>query len=255
MSLMRSQRYIHIDVRSFCSRNLYNAGTNGSERSGTPPGMSIRNSSNPNAGLGAWTDVFIPGKTILGYYGGKIVPAATVKDGSYAWIINIQKEDYKVDAADPSYSNWVRYVNSPRTDEEENVLPVRCKSKMFYVVPRDIAPNTELMVSYGHGYDRRLGTERNHPDSEILKGSWQIRINHVHVDQYAKLTKSDGSPVVYANFRYPRLNLGNVHIKLLLSLYGRQWSWAKEEDYSFYTDLKDGYMKYPFICEKTEIYW
>jgi hypothetical protein len=54
----------------------------------TPPGMSIRNSSNPNAGLGAWTDVFIPGKTILGYYGGKIVPAATVEDGSYAWVVS-----------------------------------------------------------------------------------------------------------------------------------------------------------------------
>jgi hypothetical protein len=68
-----------------------------------------------------------------------------------------------VDAADPVYSNWVRYVNSPRTDEEENVVPAKCESRVFYVVPRDIPPNTELMVSYGIGYDRRLGTVRNHP--------------------------------------------------------------------------------------------
>jgi hypothetical protein len=54
----------------------------------TPPGMSIRKSSNPNAGLGAWTDVLIPGKTILGYYAGRVVPASTVTDGAYAWSVS-----------------------------------------------------------------------------------------------------------------------------------------------------------------------
>ncbi|XP_048775965.2 PR domain zinc finger protein 4-like [Ostrea edulis] len=215
----------------------------------TPPGMSIKKSSIPNAGLGVWTDVFIPAKTILGYCAGRVVPAATVKDRSYAWTINIDDEDYLADAADSAYGNWLRYVNSPRTDEEENVVPVMCESRVFYVVPRDIAPNAELMLSYGSDYDWQLGTERNHPHSEIPKGSWQIRINHIHVGQKAKLTHPDGSSVEYSNFRHARSRVGTL--KLLLSLHEGKWSWAKEEDCSFYTDLKDDYIHYPFICEKT----
>lgn len=54
----------------------------------TPPGISIRNSSIPNAGLGAWADMFIPRNTILGYYEGVMVPIDVIKDASYAWIVS-----------------------------------------------------------------------------------------------------------------------------------------------------------------------
>ncbi|XP_062597364.1 histone-lysine N-methyltransferase PRDM16-like [Saccostrea cucullata] len=216
-----------------------------------PPGISIRNSSIPNAGFGAWTEMFIPKKTILGSYEGKLVPISEVRDASYGWIKNIGKNVYMVDGINPTQSNWLRYVNSPRTDAEENVLPVVCKENVYYVVPRDIAPKTELMITYGSNYDELLGTVRNHPDLEIPQRSWQIRVNSVHIGQNSSLTHGDGSPVLYTNFRLHLKPSKPKPIKLLLSFYEGKWSWAKEENYSFYSDLRNNYLHYPFICEKS----
>ena len=63
----------------------------------------------------------------------------------------------QVDAADIETSNWVRWINCPRYRSEENVLARKCYGKVYYQAIKDIAPGTELMVYYGHGYARRLG--------------------------------------------------------------------------------------------------
>lgn len=86
-----------------------------------------------------------------------------------------------MDSADPTNSNWLRYVNSPRTDAEENVLPVDCIRNVFYVVSRNIAPKTELMVSYGSNYDENLGIVRNHPGIDSFEynvlGIWSFLLS------------------------------------------------------------------------------
>ena len=40
---------------------------------------------------------------------------------------------YVIDAADPSCSNWLRFVNSPTKVSEENVIPVSCEGIIFYM--------------------------------------------------------------------------------------------------------------------------
>ena len=70
---------------------------------------------------------------------------------------------YVIDAADPSCSNWLRFVNSPTKVSEENVIPVSCEGIIFYMTTRDVEPGTELLVWYGDSYGRFLGVNRIHP--------------------------------------------------------------------------------------------
>ena len=42
--------------------------------------------------------------------------------------------DHWVDAADPARSNWLRYVNSPMTEDEANLDFVQFKDEIYYQV-------------------------------------------------------------------------------------------------------------------------
>ena len=74
---------------------------------------------------------------------------------------------YVIDAADPSCSNWLRFVNSPTKVSEENVIPVSCEGIIFYMTTRDVEPGTELLVWYGDSYGRFLGVNRIHPGNNL----------------------------------------------------------------------------------------
>ncbi len=60
---------------------------------------------------------------------------------------------------DPSDTNWLRYVNCPRHISEENAKVAICNRRVYYRTSVDIAPGTELLIYYGHGYARMLGID------------------------------------------------------------------------------------------------
>ena len=72
------------------------------------------------------------------------------------WPYQVHKQGingtYVIDAADPSCSNWLRFVNSPTKVSEENIIPVSCEGIFFYKTTRDVKLGTELLVWYGVSY-------------------------------------------------------------------------------------------------------
>ncbi|XP_053395594.1 uncharacterized protein LOC123525311 [Mercenaria mercenaria] len=122
-----------------------------------PDGFVIKNSSIPNAGLGVFTEMYIQRETVFGPYKGIF----DYNGGTgYSWTIykdEVRQEQMFVDASHEYLSNWLRYINAPVSAETENIVPFQHKGHMYYMALKAIPPGTELLVSYGKKYAKRLG--------------------------------------------------------------------------------------------------
>ena len=64
---------------------------------------------------------------------------------------------YYVNGADIQESNWMRYVNCSRTEDEQNLVAYQYRGEIYYRAYKDIQPGTELFVWYGEQYAQHLG--------------------------------------------------------------------------------------------------
>ncbi|KAF4074960.1 hypothetical protein AMELA_G00229180 [Ameiurus melas] len=123
-----------------------------------PPGLEIRKSDIPDAGLG----VFNKGETVpvgahFGPYQGDPVDREEAMNSGYSWVIykDRQREEY-VDATNEIHANWMRYVNCACTDEDQNLMAFQYQGGIFYRCCRPIKPGQELLVGYEEEYAKDL---------------------------------------------------------------------------------------------------
>ncbi|XP_060782178.1 zinc finger protein ZFP2-like [Neoarius graeffei] len=123
-----------------------------------PPGLEIRESSIPHAGLG----VFNEGETVpvgahFGPYQGDLVDGEEAKNSGYSWVIfkNRLPEEY-IDAKREVHANWMRYVNCARIDKEQNLVAFQYRGGILYRCCRPINPGQELLVWYDEEYAKDL---------------------------------------------------------------------------------------------------
>ena len=115
----------------------------------------IKTSTIPNSGFGAFTNIHLPKGTVLDYYRGKKLNPKqynNLVDKSYVW--NVRSKDrghFYIDAQDESKSNWLRFINDSR-DHRNNIKPYQYREKIFYKTMKDIYPGQELFVNYGASY-------------------------------------------------------------------------------------------------------
>lgn len=102
--------------------------------------LSVSQSKIDGAGLGVFTSTKVCCCLIFGpYQGAMVVKSVNCKESGYGWQIkNINDKPLCVDAADPSVSNWMRYVNCARTLEEINLAALQYKGQIYYRTTRDI---------------------------------------------------------------------------------------------------------------------
>ncbi|XP_075437245.1 histone-lysine N-methyltransferase PRDM9-like [Ascaphus truei] len=124
-----------------------------------PPGMSIRPSSIPRAGLGVWNEAAILQKGVhFGPYEGILTDEEEGANSGYSWLITKGKNDYEyIDAREEKSSNWMRFVNCARNEEEQNLVAFQYHRKIYYRTCTDLPPHTELLVWYGDEYGKELG--------------------------------------------------------------------------------------------------
>ena len=67
------------------------------------------------------------------------------------------RRPYLIDASDPSHSNWLRFVNCARSEDEQNVSAFQFEGQIFYHTIKSVYPGTELLVWYGDQYASNLG--------------------------------------------------------------------------------------------------
>ncbi|XP_069898197.1 histone-lysine N-methyltransferase PRDM9 [Dipodomys merriami] len=124
-----------------------------------PPGLRIRQSSIPEAGLGVWNEESdLPLGLHFGPYEGQITEDEDAANSGYSWMITKGRNCYVyVDGKDKSQANWMRYVNCARYDEEQNLVAFQYHRQIFYRTCRVIKAGCELLVWYGDEYGQELG--------------------------------------------------------------------------------------------------
>ena len=55
------------------------------------------------------------------------------------------------------HSNWMKFVNYARNEEEQNLQAYQYIGKIYYRTLKTIAPHTELLVAYGDHQANQLG--------------------------------------------------------------------------------------------------
>ncbi|XP_069482618.1 histone-lysine N-methyltransferase PRDM9-like [Ambystoma mexicanum] len=143
-----------------------------------PAGMSIGPSSIPFAGLGVWNEAStFPKGVHFGPYEGKITDDDEAANSGYSWVITKGRNCYEyVDAKDESTSNWMRYVNCARNEEEQNLVAFQYLEQIYYRTCKAINTHCELFVWYGDEYGKELGikwnlTWKNHPPRKAQHGT------------------------------------------------------------------------------------
>ncbi|XP_058259071.1 histone-lysine N-methyltransferase PRDM9-like isoform X1 [Hemibagrus wyckioides] len=128
-----------------------------------PPGLEIRKSGIPDAGLG----VFNKGETIpvgahFGPYQGELVDQEEAMNSSYSWVISRSRqcEEY-IDAKREMYANWMRFVNCAYDDDGQNLVAFQYRGRILYRCCRSIHPGQELLMWYEKEYpkDKSLSFE------------------------------------------------------------------------------------------------
>uniref|UniRef100_A0A8C5L519 SET domain-containing protein n=1 Tax=Jaculus jaculus TaxID=51337 RepID=A0A8C5L519_JACJA len=143
----------------FIKDSLVNKGHPNCSALSLPPGLRIRPSGIPDAGLGVWNEASdLPVGLHFGPYEGQITEDEEAANSGYSWMITKGRNCYEyVDGKDESQANWMRYVNCARDDEEQNLVAFQYHRQIFYRTCRVIRPGSELLVWYGDEYGQELG--------------------------------------------------------------------------------------------------
>lgn len=140
-----------------------------------PKGYELKNSNIPGAGLGIYCTMDLPKGHNMGPYKGRWLSPEeyqkTNKELHYVWEIYDYRgnpnrkpgEKYDPnraigyrDAQNKTQSNFLRYLNHPRNDAEENVEAKQIKDNIHYFTKKPVKAGEELMVNYGPDYGRSL---------------------------------------------------------------------------------------------------
>ena len=67
------------------------------------------------------------------------------------------KFSHFLDGRDESLSNWMRFVNCSRSEDEQNLVAYQFRGNIYYRTYKPISPGKELLVWYGESYAKDLG--------------------------------------------------------------------------------------------------
>uniref|UniRef100_A0A2K6ET94 PR/SET domain 7 n=1 Tax=Propithecus coquereli TaxID=379532 RepID=A0A2K6ET94_PROCO len=145
-----------------------------------PPGLKIRPSGIPQAGLGVWNEASeLPLGLHFGPYEGQVTEDEEAANSGYSWLITKGRNCYEyVDGKDDSWANWMRYVNCARDEEEQNLVAFQYHRQIFYRTCRVIRPGCELLVWYGDEYGRELASGRKTSPQGKNQSQRSIRVPH-----------------------------------------------------------------------------
>ncbi|XP_062850809.1 histone-lysine N-methyltransferase PRDM9-like [Trichomycterus rosablanca] len=124
-----------------------------------PPGLELRQSSVPAAGLGVFNrSDTVPLGAHFGPYQGELVDREEAMNSPYSWVIyESRRREEHVDARSEKQANWMRYVTWARRDGEQNLVAFQYRGGILYRCCRAIEPGQELVVWYSEEYAKVLG--------------------------------------------------------------------------------------------------
>ena len=81
----------------------------------------------------------------------------------------INGKQFYIDGKDENTSNWMRYVNCARFEDEQNVLAFQYCGEIFYRTYKPIRPKSEMLVYYGKEFAKELGIPESDTVGEVAE--------------------------------------------------------------------------------------
>ncbi|XP_060788589.1 histone-lysine N-methyltransferase PRDM7-like isoform X2 [Neoarius graeffei] len=136
-----------------------------------PPGLEVRESSIPDAGLG----VFNKGEIIpIGVHFGPYQGEAVNSDCSMVMCKRKQCEEH-LDARRDKNGNWMRYVNFARNNDEQNLVAFQYQGGILYRCCQSIKPGKELLLSCEEEYAEDLSITFGHLNNKQCTDNDMLR--------------------------------------------------------------------------------
>ena len=96
-----------------------------------------------------------------------------MKDGKFSHFL---------DGGDEAHSNWMRFVNCSRCEDEQNLVAYQYRGEIYYRTYKSVNPGKELLVWYGESYAKDLGISVNDSNDENKrKGTSTMRSINVFI--------------------------------------------------------------------------
>lgn len=125
--------------------------------------ISIKKSTIPGAGLGAFAKCDLPKGIIIGEYLGKIFkPDKEDPNSAYKFEVLNSTEDAVIKIIDgryKKYSSWVRFVNTTPTENDANCFFTQIYKRIFLCTQENIPKGQEIFAWYGESYINDLKEE------------------------------------------------------------------------------------------------
>ncbi|XP_066918588.1 uncharacterized protein [Clytia hemisphaerica] len=121
-----------------------------------PDTLTIQVSSIPNSGLGVFSLSIFEAGSIFGPMEGEeltVEQNQKQSDSSFIWEVydnDRQNVAHYLDCFNQEKSNWLRFVNCARFEEEQNLIAEQYDKKIFFKAYKKILPGDELLVWYGN---------------------------------------------------------------------------------------------------------
>ena len=78
-------------------------------------------------------------------------------------------KSYFVDGQREDKSNWMRFINCARYEEEQNLVAFQYHKNIYYRTIQHIYPGNELLVWYGDDYAMDLGISTNRREGMVME--------------------------------------------------------------------------------------
>jgi hypothetical protein len=130
----------------------------------------IKKSTVDGAGKGAFANVDIPKGKVIGEYVGKVYKEKDLDNANGDYLFSVRhlgKEVKIIDGRDWKKSSWVRFVNTPQTQDEGNAYFFQYEQRIFLKTFKDIPEGQEIFAYYGDEYInerlKKFFTDENKP--------------------------------------------------------------------------------------------
>jgi len=120
-----------------------------------PSSMTVKESSIPGAGLGVFAVEMVEVDSMFGPMEGVKMSHEEYNkrnDNSYVWEVHHEDKaciSHYLDCLDEEQSDWMRFINCARYEEEQNLIAEQYQHGIFFKVYKKLLPGQELLVWYG----------------------------------------------------------------------------------------------------------
>ncbi|KAM7388611.1 hypothetical protein PAMP_024776 [Pampus punctatissimus] len=135
-------------------------------------------------------------------------------DTRLMWEVRGSKGDvlYILDASNPRYANWLRFVHQAPSQEQKNLAAIQDGENIFYLAVDDIETDTELLIGY---LDSDMEEEEEEEEEEVIKDEDENSKEAKHLVEMELVIKKEDHPCLLCESSFPSEEILAAHLQSL----------------------------------------